>query len=101
MYFCTMKCKVTYLLLALLASVSLRAQSITPCPAVTNKGTDFWVMFLYNHNYNSGTHAEYQRVYILGDQSTTVNIANNTSGVIHQHFLHPLFLLHSSVVPTK
>lgn len=91
MYFCTMKCKVTYLLLALLASVSLRAQSITPCPAVTNKGTDFWVMFLYNHNYNSGTHAEYQRVYILGDQSTTVNIANNTSGVITSTLSSPSF----------
>lgn len=91
MYFCTMKCKVTYLLLALLASVSLRAQNIYSCPTVTNKGTDFWVMFLYNHNYNSGSHTEVQRVYIIGEQTTTVDIANNNSGVTTTTLSSPFF----------
>lgn len=53
-----MKHKVTYLLLALLASVSLRAQNNTLCPAATNMGTDFWVAIIYNYHetpsYNPG-----------------------------------------------
>ena len=76
-----MKHTVTYLLLAMLITNTLHAQDTASCPTQTNKGTDFWVMFLYNHNYNSGSHTEAQRIYILGDQTTTINISNNSTGI--------------------
>ena len=61
------------------------------CPENTTKGRDFWVMFLYNHNYNSGSHTEEQRIHIFGDQATTVNISNNTSGNVTATLAAPSF----------
>ena len=75
----------------LLISATIRAQSTSQCPQATSKGDDFWVMFLYNHNYNSGSHTEEQRVYLFGDQTTSVNITNNTSGTITTTLHSPNF----------
>ena len=77
MYFCSMKHKVTYLLLALLASVSLRAQSVDSCPTMTSKGTDFWVMFLYNN----GDQTPHQTTLIaVGDSNATITVSNPSTG---------------------
>lgn len=72
-----MKCKVTYLLLALLASVSLRAQSITPSSTTTNIGRDFWVMFLYNN----GDQSPHQTTLTaVGDSNATITVSNPSTG---------------------
>ena len=72
-----MKCKVTYLLLALLASVSLRAQNITSCPTATNIGTDFWVMFLYN---NGDQNPNQTTLTAVGDSNATIMVSNPSTG---------------------
>lgn len=47
-------------------------------PTSTTKGNDFWVMFPYNHNYNSGSHPEHQKVYVMGDQQTNVTVTGSS-----------------------
>lgn len=56
------------------------AEEIASCPNRTSKGRDFWAMFLYNHNYGTGFLTEEQRLYFLGDQTSSVTISNNNSG---------------------
>lgn len=80
MYFCSMKHKVTYLLLALLASVSLRAQSVDSCPTMTSKGTDFWVMFLYNMHVSNSSLPSSRKIIVAGDQDASIHIIS-PSGV--------------------
>lgn len=68
-----MKHKVTYLLLALLASVSLRAQNNTLCPAATNMGTDFWVAFIYNYHETQSYNPGQLSITCVGNQNCTVS----------------------------
>lgn len=77
--------------LLLLSAILITEVAIGQTNITTTKGSDFWVMFLYNHNYNYGTHTEEQRLYILGDQTTTVNISNNTSGTTTATLTSPSF----------
>lgn len=68
-----MKHKVTYLVLALLASVSLRAQNNTLCPSATNMGTDFWVAFIYNYHETQSYNPGQLSITCLGNQNCTVS----------------------------
>lgn len=79
MYFCSMKHKVTYLLLALLASVSLRAQNNTLCPAATNMGTDFWVAFIYNYHATQSYNPGQLSITCVGNQNCTVSSVGSGS----------------------
>lgn len=68
-----MKHKVTYLVLALLASVSLRAQNNTLCPSATNMGTDFWVAFIYNYHETQSYNPGQLSITCVGNQNCTVS----------------------------
>ena len=61
------------------------------CPNNTSAGRDFWVMFLYNHNYGTGFLTEEQRLYFLGDQTSSVTISNNNSGSTSATLSSPSF----------
>ncbi len=61
------------------------------CPNITSVGRDFWVMFLYNHNYGTGFLTEEQRLYFLGDQTSSVTISNNNSGSTSATLSSPSF----------
>lgn len=41
---------------------------------MTNKGNDFWFMFLYNMNINNGTWVSHRQVIVSGDQSASIHI---------------------------
>lgn len=74
-----MKHKVTYLVLALLASVSLRAQNNTLCPAATNMGTDFWVAFIYNYHETQSYNPGQLSITCVGNQNCTVSSVGSGS----------------------
>ena len=67
------------------------AEEIASCPNRTSKGRDFWAMFLYNHNYGTGFLTEEQRLYFLGDQTSSVTISNNNSGSTSATLSSPSF----------
>lgn len=48
--------------------------SETTCPNITNKGQDFWCMFLYNKNVNSDTFATMRQIIVTGDPNTVIHI---------------------------
>ena len=69
-----MKHMAIYLLLTLTASVTIQAQTATMCHTMTNRGNDFWFMFLYNMNIYSDTWESHRQLIVSGDQSATINV---------------------------
>ncbi len=69
-----MKHGVTYLILILLTLATVQAQPSPQCPELTNKGTDFWFMYLYNMNINSGSWTSHRSLIVAGDQSATIQV---------------------------
>ena len=72
-----MKHTVTYLLLAMLITNTLAAQDTVACPTLTNKGTDFWVMFLYN---NGDQTPNLTTLTAVGDSNAVITVTNPTTG---------------------
>ena len=58
---------------------SICAQSVSS-DVVTNKGNDFWVMFLFNQNLNNASQANQLQLIGIGDDSCSVDIYNNQRG---------------------
>ena len=81
MYFCSVKHVLTYLMLVLLSAAALPAQTSLLCPIETNKGTDFWFMYLYNMNINSGTWTSHRSLIVAGDQSATIQVESPSGAV--------------------
>ena len=62
------------------------AQSSDPCPTVTSKGMDFWFMFLYNMNINSGTWTSTRNMIVACDQGTNIHV-DGPNGLVDDFFI--------------
>lgn len=54
-------------------SIPAAAQDTLSCPLVSTKGTDFWVMFLYNMNISS-TYQSLRQIIVTGEETTNIYI---------------------------